>query len=143
MKTYIFKTTATMKEYNRRKWWIDGNVVTDERITAESLKAALDQFAERVKEKHYITISRNALSNKSPMYIDGAAGEPVQVGFVITGKTDFQDDFGRWRGQYIDLGIEILSVSPVDFEGGGGLMILVLLILFPFLVLADCVKKNK
>ena len=45
------------------------------------------------------------------------AGEPVQVGYVITGKTDFQDDFGRWSGQYIDLWIEILSVSPVDFEG--------------------------
>ena len=84
---------------------------------AESLKAALDQFAEMVEEKHYITISRNALSNKSPMFIDGAAGEPVQVGYVITGKTDFQDDFGRWSGQYIDLWVEILSVSPVDFEG--------------------------
>ena len=84
---------------------------------AESLKAALDQFAEMVEEKHYITISSNALSNKSPMFIDGAAGEPVQVGYVITGKTDFQDDFGRWSGQYIDLWVEILSVSPVDFEG--------------------------
>lgn len=69
-----------------------------------------------VEEKHYITISRNALSNKSPMYIDGAAGEPVQVGFVITGKTDFQDDFGRWRGQYIDLWVEVLAVSHIDFE---------------------------
>ena len=117
MKTYLFKTTATMKEYNRRKWWIDGNVVTEKRITAESLKAALDQFAEMVEEKHYITISRNALSNKSPMFIDGAVGEPVQVGYVITGKTDFQDAFGRWSGQYIDLWMEILSVSPVDFEG--------------------------
>lgn len=116
MKTYIFKTTATMKEYNCRKWWIAGDVVTEKRINAESLKAALDQFAAMVEEKHYITISRNALSNKSPMYIDGAAGEPVQVGFVITGKTDFQDDFGRWRGQYIDLWVEVLAVSHIDFE---------------------------
>ena len=77
----------------------------------------LREFAEMVEEKHYITISSNALSNKSPMFIDGAAGEPVQVGYVITGKTDFQDDFGRWSGQYIDLWVEILSVSPVDFEG--------------------------
>lgn len=116
MKTYIFKTTATMKEYNRRKWWIAGDVVTEKRINAESLKAALDQFAAMVEKKHYITISRNALSNKSPMYIDGAAGEPVQVGFVITGKTDLQDDFGRWRGQYIDLWVEVLAVSHIDFE---------------------------
>lgn len=115
MNTYIFKTTATMKEYNRRKWWIDGNVVTEKRVIAENLKAALDQFAELVEEKHYVTISRNALSNKSPMFVDGANGEPVQVGFVITGKTDFQDDFGRWSGQYIDLWVEILSVSPGGF----------------------------
>lgn len=116
MKTYIFKTTATMKEHNRRKWWIAGDVVTEKRINAESLKAAFDQFAEMVEEKHYITISCNALSNKSPMFIDGAAGEPVQVGYVITGKTDFQDDFGRWSGQYIDLWVEVLAVSHIDFE---------------------------
>lgn len=42
--------------------------------------------------------------------------EPVQVGYVITGKTDFQDDFGRWRGQYIDLWVEVLAVSHIDFE---------------------------
>ncbi len=56
MKTYIFKTTATMKEYNRRKWWIAEDVVTEKRINAESLKAALDQFAAMVEKKHYITI---------------------------------------------------------------------------------------
>ena len=33
--------------------------------------------------------SNNALKRRSPMYIDGKDGEPVQVGFVITGKTEF------------------------------------------------------
>lgn len=26
---YIFKTTATMKEYNSKKWYIDGGIVSD------------------------------------------------------------------------------------------------------------------
>ena len=92
-------------------------MVTEKRISAENVNAAVKEWAAQVEEKHYVTISRNALSNKSPMFVDGANGEPVQVGFVITGKTDFQDDFGRWSGQYIDLWVEILSVSSVDFEG--------------------------
>lgn len=28
---YIFKTTATMKEYNNKKWYIDGGIVSDMR----------------------------------------------------------------------------------------------------------------
>ena len=115
MKTFIFKTTATMKEYNRRKWWIDGDIITEKRIAAENVKQALDKFAEMVEEKHYITISKNALASKNPMYRDTPTGDAVQVGFVITGKTDFQDDFGRWSGQYIDLWIEILTIAETEF----------------------------
>lgn len=115
MKNFIFKTTATMKEYNCRKWWIDGNIVTEKRIAAENMKQALAKFAEMVEEKHYITISKNALANKSPMYIDTAAGEAKQIGFVITGKTDFQDDFGRWSGQYINLWVEVLTIADTEF----------------------------
>lgn len=29
MKTYIFRTTTTMKEYNSKHWWIDGNIIYD------------------------------------------------------------------------------------------------------------------
>lgn len=34
---YIFKTTATMKEYNNKKWYIDGGIVSDMRINADSV----------------------------------------------------------------------------------------------------------
>lgn len=34
---YIFKTTATMKEYNNKKWYIDGGIVSDMRINANSI----------------------------------------------------------------------------------------------------------
>lgn len=37
MKTYIFRTTTTMKEYNAKHWWIDGNIVTEKAIAAETL----------------------------------------------------------------------------------------------------------
>lgn len=74
MKNYIFKTIATMKEYNSKNWWIDGNIITEKRITAANIAAALEKFREMVEEKHYIIISKNALKNKSAMYIDTPTG---------------------------------------------------------------------
>ena len=47
---YIFKTTATMKEYNNKKWYIDGGIVSDMRIDADSVENALEIYRERVKE---------------------------------------------------------------------------------------------
>lgn len=38
---YIFKTTATMKEYNNKKWYIDGGIVSDMRINADSVEMRL------------------------------------------------------------------------------------------------------
>lgn len=67
---YIFKTTATMKEYNNKKWYIDGGIVSDMRINADSVENALEIYRERVKEKHYISISKNAIKNKSEMFVD-------------------------------------------------------------------------
>lgn len=118
MQKYIFKTNTTMKEYNNKKWWIDGNYVTEKRITADSLREALEKYCEQVKADHGITISKNAIACKSlsKMFIDGPDGKPVQVGFVITGKTDFQYDSCKYSEQYINLWVEILAVSDIDFE---------------------------
>lgn len=71
---YIFKTTATMKEYNNKKWWIDGDIISDMRINADSVENALEIYRERVEEKHYISISRNAIKNKSEMFVDTPDG---------------------------------------------------------------------
>lgn len=93
MKNYIFKTTATMKPHNNKKWWIDSGIVREIHITAE-----------------------NAIKNKSEMYIDTATGESKQVGYVITGKTDFEDrDNYKWSTQYIDLWVTILTVTDTEF----------------------------
>lgn len=58
MQIYRFETTATMKVYNRRSWWI------------------------------------NALKTKRPMYIDRKDGDPLQIGYVITGKAEFDKGNG-------------------------------------------------
>lgn len=74
MKTYIFKTSTTMKEYNARKWWIDRDLIPDIYINAENVKAALEKYRDIVNDKYYCEISRNALKTKSPMYIDKDGG---------------------------------------------------------------------
>lgn len=113
---YIFKTTATMKEYNNKKWYIDGGIVSDMRINADSVENALEIYRERVEEKHFINISKNAIKNKSEMFADLSDGGVKQVGYVITGKTEFdKGDYTGYSTQYIDLWITILTVVDTVF----------------------------
>ena len=104
MNNYIFKTTATMKEYNSKKWWIDSGIVREIKVEAENVKQAFE-------------ISENALRCKNPMYIDTPTEGAKQVGYVITGKTEFEDrENYRWSTQYIDLWVTIITVIDTEFE---------------------------
>lgn len=116
MTDYIIQTSATMKPYNHKKWWIDSNIISDKYITAETITAALQKYCELVASTHYIEITANALKNKSPMYVDTVGGEVKQVGYVITAKTEFQDDCGKWSNQYIDLWIKIITTTETNFD---------------------------
>ena len=116
MKNYIIKTTATMKEYNNKKWWIDSGIVHEIRVDAENVKQALKKYQEVVMERDYIEISENALRCKKPMYIGTPSGEAKQVGYVITGKTEFEDrENYRCSTQYIDLWVTIITVIDTEF----------------------------
>lgn len=113
---YIFKTTATMKEYNNKKWYIDGGIVSDMRIDADSVENALEIYRERVEKKYCITISKNAIKNKSEMFVDLSDGGTRQAGYVITGKTEFdKGDYTGYSTQYIDLWVTILTVVDTVF----------------------------
>ena len=57
-------------------------------------------------DKDYITISDTALKRKSPMCVDTAEGSK-QVGYVITGQADFDNNGRGWVKQYIDLWVTI------------------------------------
>ena len=117
MNNYIFKTTATMKEYNSKKWWIDSGIVREIKVEAENVKQALKKYREIVMDRDYIEISENALRCKNPMYIDTPTGEAKQVGYVIKGKTEFEDrENYRWSTQYIDLWVTIITVIDTEFE---------------------------
>ena len=109
MKTYLFKPTTTMKEYTREKYWIMSDIIGQVKVTAENISDALTAFAEKAAESG-IKISKNALKNKSPMYIGNN-----QCGYVITGKTEIWDQSANIRGciQYVDIWTEINELSPV------------------------------
>lgn len=116
MTNYIFKTKTTMKPYNNEKWWIDSDLIREIRIQAENLRDALMEYKEYVSEAAGVEISNNALKNKEPMYVD-TQDEAKQVGYVITGKTDFEDrENYRWSSQYIDLWVTILTVVDTDLD---------------------------
>ena len=103
---YTFDTTATMKPYNNKKWYICGDIVRRKTIEAKNLSEALKKYQDEVTNKDYITISDTALKRKSPMFIDTIEGAK-QVGYVITGSTDFDDNGRGWVKQYIELWVTI------------------------------------
>ena len=117
MNKYMFRTTATMKEYNCRQWYITPDIIRTKYIDAENMREALDEYARNVSNKDYIEISKTAIRNKRPMYIDTTEG-PQQIGYVITGKTEMRREDGRWSTQYIDLWIDIDIITQADFEQG-------------------------
>lgn len=112
---FIFKTSATMKDYNRDKWWIDHGIIGEKIITADSTAEALDKYVKLVASDDYTTITKNAIKNKGEMYIDNENGDAEQCGYVITASQDFQDEDGKLSKQYIDLWITILTVVPTKF----------------------------
>ena len=113
MKKYLFRTTTTMKEYNCKKWWIDRDIIPQTTIEAENVKEALAKY-KVFCEDHCVEISNNALKTKSAMYRDTVEGAK-QCGYVITGKTDFDDNHYRWVTQYIDLWVSIAEILEVEF----------------------------
>ena len=115
MATYLFETITTMKAHNNKNWWIDRDIIRKKAINAESLKEALKEYQTEVSEEDFITISDNALKNKSPMYVDTKSGESKQVGYVITGKTEFQRDDYTWSIQYVDLWVNISLIDIPEF----------------------------
>lgn len=117
MTTYRLETTATMKPHNREKWWIDSGIVRPVEVQAESVKEALTLWRNIVQERDYIEISRNALKTKNPMYQGYKDGRTEQVGYVITGKAEFdRGDYTGYCTQYIDLWVRITIVETPDFE---------------------------
>ena len=111
---YQFKTSTTMKEYNK-KWWIDSGLIREIVVDADSMKNALVCYRQIVGDKYGVDISDNALKNKAPMYRDNADGVTCQCGYVITGKTDFNNDYKGWVTQYIDLWVTIaVIVNPFE-----------------------------
>ena len=103
---YTFDTTTTMKPYNNKKWWISDDIIRRKTIEAKNLSEALKKYQDKVTNEDYITISDTALKRKNPMFIDTVEGTQ-QVGYVITGSTDFDDNGHGWVKQYIDLWVTI------------------------------------
>ena len=115
MTNYMFETTTTMKEHNSKKWWIDSDIIRPIIISAENLKEALQKFVQYCDDM-CIEISNNAIRTKNPMYVDTKDGKTKQIGYVITGKTEFNDNYYKWVKQYVDLWVRITEVNDIEFE---------------------------
>ena len=54
---YQFKTSATMKPYNNKKWWIDSGIIREITTEAATMGEALKQYQKAVHDNYYIDIS--------------------------------------------------------------------------------------
>ena len=111
MKTYLFKTNTYVKPMDSGKWWIDHKLVSNVYIRANRLYEALKEYQKRIEDDYGITISDHAIKNKEPIFRDDENGNPIQVGYIITGKTLFDNGGRGWVDKYIDLWIEIQEVK--------------------------------
>ena len=68
---YIFKTTATMKEYNNKKWYIDGGIVSDMRINADSVENALEIYQNKWYDDCFSkSLYKNHPDHESNVYVE-------------------------------------------------------------------------
>ena len=116
MKTYLFTTTATMKEYNRAKFWIDSDILRPYRTQANDLKTAFNNYIEHASARSGAEISDHAIKTKAPIYIDGENGETIQTGYCITAKSYFENDNYKLTEQYIDLWVDIETINNPFIE---------------------------
>lgn len=114
---YSFKTSTTLKEKDREKWWMDNNLVKTIELEASNLCEALEKYREIVNYEDYVHISKNAIQKKQSMYMDiKPGGQSKQIGYVINGSTCFERENGDLVNKFIDLWIEIRIVSYPTFE---------------------------
>lgn len=113
---YSFKTSTTLKEKDREKWWMDEDLVKTIELDASNLCEALEKYREIVNDMYYVQISKNAIHKKEKMFMDIKPGGSKQIGYVINGSTFFEREKGVFIKKFIDLWIEIRVVSYPTFE---------------------------
>ena len=99
---YFFKTYTTIKEHYNNRYWVDNSIVKDIAEESESIQKAIERYKGIVEKECYINISKNAIKKKENIYRDNIKGESMQVGYILTGKTEIEN-----KMVYLDLWIEI------------------------------------
>ena len=84
-----------------KRFWVDLDFRID--IVEESENALIEELKRYAYEEKYITITKNAIKNKSAMYID-KQGESKQIGYVINASTEIFDDE---KYKYIKVPLEL------------------------------------
>lgn len=114
---YSFDTTTTVKEKDRGKWWCDRDLVKIIELKANNLCEALEKYRQIVNDGTGIQISKNAIQQKENMYSDSRSfGKNHQVGYVLTGSTYFENNNGDMIKKFVDLWIEIRTITYPSFE---------------------------
>lgn len=114
---YSFKTSTALKEKDREKWWLDDGLVKTIELEASSLCEALEKYRQIVNDTYDVHVSKNAIHKKEKMFIDiKPGGRSKQIGYVITGSTCFQRENGDLVNKFIDLWVEIRTITYPSFK---------------------------
>lgn len=120
MKTFYFLFSVTPSEIIRNGEFVKPDFYTgisreSKLFSAENLADALQLFRNYMEDSQFVTISKTAIKNPAPMYVDiEGQDEPKQVGLVFKSSMEIEFDSG-WKRRYTDTWVEIKELQDVDF----------------------------
>jgi phosphoglucomutase len=116
MKCYQFTTTATLKDKDAGKFWLNQDFIGTIEVRAESVQDALSEYVGTLSDIYSVDVSKTAIRHKRAMLIDTESGETVQMGYILNCKCVLEHTGDHELvNKNIDLWVKILEVTIPDF----------------------------
>ncbi len=119
MKTYLFKTVTKPAKCHKYEFHINFDAVRDVMIKAKDLDEAFEKYRETININERVgcyrpsgvdmTITKNAIKNKQPLYAITPAGNLNDNGCII--KASFINNRGKKKN--LDLFLSIYQMTQV------------------------------
>lgn len=114
MNKYLITTKVYKKGYyNGEFFWREEKRIQPIKIEAISANEAFELFTEKIQKNGIVSISKNALKNKNPLYGDLLGN--LQIGWIITDNIFIDVGINEYSTKYFDMFVEIEELSIPEF----------------------------
>lgn len=111
-KTYLIRTLAFMKPYNRSKFSIDKNIVPVMELTAKNVPSVLLEYEKAINEVEGIRLTAGGMDNCKDWIIINENGTKIKIGYIVEAKAEFYIEVvNTWVEQRIELAVKIDEIK--------------------------------